>query len=216
MIHFYYGSGSPYAWRAWLALEHKALAYELHVMSFSGGDLKTDAYRAINPRGRVPAIHDGDLTLYESSAIVEYLEDAYPSAGASLLPRDVRRRAIARRMIREADEYVAHAMEDLVTQVLFTATDKADPQKIAAARDSFMAELDTFERGGEAPFLLGEPGAVDFTLYPMIALVLRMQDRRRPDLGVRDRIGPRLSAWTRHVESLPYFERTTPPHWKGS
>jgi len=40
MLTFYYGSGSPYAWRVWLALEHKAIAYELKMISFSAGDLK--------------------------------------------------------------------------------------------------------------------------------------------------------------------------------
>ena len=213
MIHFYYGSGSPYAWRAWLALEHKALPYELHVMSFSAGVLKTDAFRAINPRGRVPALVDEGFAVYESAAIVEYLEDAYPASGAPLLPRDVRGRATARRMIREADEYVAHALEDLVTQILF-GDGAPDAAKIAAARDAFVAELDTFERAAFAPFLLGSVGAVDFTLYPMIALVLRMQDRKQPDLAVRERIGPRLRAWMAQVETLPYFERTYPPHWR--
>ena len=154
MIHFYYGSGSPYAWRVWLALEHKALPYELQLMSFSGGDLKTDAYRAINPRGRVPAIVDGDFVLYESAAILDYLHEAYASSGAPLLPAETHRRAVARRMIREADEYVAHAMEQLVTQVLFTSADQADAAKIAVARDDFLRELDAFEHGSQAPFLL--------------------------------------------------------------
>ena len=39
MITFYYGSGSPFAWRVWLALEHKKLAYDFKLMSFSDGDL---------------------------------------------------------------------------------------------------------------------------------------------------------------------------------
>jgi glutathione S-transferase len=213
MIHFYYGSGSPYAWRAWLALEHKTLPYELHVMSFGAGDLKTDAFRAINPRGLVPALVDDGFAVYESAAIVEYLEDAYPAAGAPLLPRDVHRRATARRVIREADEYVAHALEDLVAQILFS-TGEPDAAKIAAARDAFVGELGTFERAVQGPFLLGAVTAVDFTLYPMIALVLRMQDRKQPDLSVRERIGPRLRAWMAQFEALPYFSRTYPPHWK--
>jgi len=213
MIHFYYGSGSPYAWRAWLALEHKTVPYELHVMSFGAGDLKTDAFRAINPRGLVPALVDDGFAVYESAAIVEYLEDAYPAAGAPLLPRDVHRRATARRMIREADEYVAHALEDLVAQILFS-TGEPDAAKIAAARDAFVGELGTFERAVQGPFLLGAVTAVDFTLYPMIALVLRMQDRKQPDLSVRERIGPRLRAWMAQFEALPYFSRTYPPHWK--
>ena len=36
-LTFYYASGSPFAWRVWLALEHKQLAYEHKVMSFSAG-----------------------------------------------------------------------------------------------------------------------------------------------------------------------------------
>ena len=44
MITFYYGSGSPYAWRVWLALEHKQLAYELKTISFSAGDLPIGAH----------------------------------------------------------------------------------------------------------------------------------------------------------------------------
>ena len=50
----YYGSGSPFAWRAHLALEHKALPYELKVLSFSAGDQKKPEFVALNPRHRVP------------------------------------------------------------------------------------------------------------------------------------------------------------------
>ena len=37
---FYCGSGSPFAWKVWLVLEHKKLAYDLKVLSFQAGDLK--------------------------------------------------------------------------------------------------------------------------------------------------------------------------------
>jgi glutathione S-transferase len=216
MIHFYCGSGSPYAWRVWLALEHKALPYEMHLLSFSAGDLRSDAFRAINPRGKVPAIVDGDLKLAESAAIVEYLEDAYPHAGSPLFPADVRTRASARRMIREADEYVARAMEALVDQLLFTPEKGPDDEAIDGARARLVDELATFERELRAPFLVGEAGAADFTLYPLVALSLRMQDRKRPALRLRESLGPRLNAWLQRVEALPYFARAYPPHWRAA
>src|SRR6185436_350541 len=64
-LTFYYGSGSPYAWRVWLALEHKGIAYELMTLSFSAGDLKKPEYLKVNPRHKVPAITDGELALYD-------------------------------------------------------------------------------------------------------------------------------------------------------
>ncbi len=214
MIDFYCGSGSPYAWRVWLALEHKAVPYELHMLSFSAGDLRTDAFRAINPRGRVPAITDGDLALGESAAIVEYLEDAYPQAGQPLFPADAKARAHVRRMVRDADEYVAHALEALVDELLFKPPGEADAAAVAAGRQRLVDELAAFEGAGGGPFLAGSAGAADFTLYPMVALALRMEERRDAALGIRAALGPRLTAWMAAVAALPSFERTYPPHWR--
>jgi glutathione S-transferase len=216
MIHFYCGSGSPYAWRVWLALEHKALPYDLHMLSFAAGDLKSEAYRNVNPRGKIPAITDGDFALAESAAIVEYLDDAYPHSGSPLFPASPRTRAVVRRMIREADEYFSHALEGLVDQLLFPPESGPDATAIDTSRDRLHAEMGWFEGIADAPFLAGSAGAADFTLYPMIALALRIESRKQPDLGVRAAIGPRLSAWMQRVEALPFFDRTYPPHWRSA
>jgi len=210
-IDFYCGSGSPYAWRVWLALEHKALPYELRVMSFDRGDLKTPEFRRINPRGRVPAVVDQGFALYESAAIVEYLEQAYPRSGTPLFSAEPRAGAIERRLIREADQYLATAMEQLVEEILFKPQGEWNADAILRARDTFAAELNHFEAStlGEGPV-----GAADFTVYPMIALALRME-RKKPDLALRAAIGARLGAWMKRIEGLPYFERTYPPHWRA-
>src|SRR4030081_41494 len=100
-LTLYYGSGSPYAWRVQLALEHKALPYERKVLSFSAGDTRKPEFLALNPRHRVPVLVDGDFVLYESHAIVEDLDGAFPTAGARLFPGDARTRALARRLISE-------------------------------------------------------------------------------------------------------------------
>ncbi len=46
-LQFYYGSGSPYAWRAHLALEHKQVPYEAKLLSFSEGDLRKPEYLSL-------------------------------------------------------------------------------------------------------------------------------------------------------------------------
>jgi glutathione S-transferase len=214
-IVFYYGSGSPFAWRVWLALEHKKLPYELRVMSFDKGDLKQPAFQALTPRGKVPLIQDGDYVLYESTAIMESLQDAYPSSGAGLFPADPKPRGIARRLIREADEYLMDSLDELLEQVLLVPQDKRNDAAIAAAKDKFLAELPHWRAAAAAgkDFLVGAVGAADFTVYPFFALVLRTQ-KRDPSLGLDAAFGPRLTAWMRRVEALPYFEKTIPPHWR--
>jgi len=62
-LTFYYASGSPYAWRVWLALEHKGVPYELKILSFDAGDLKMPEFRVLNPRQKVPVIVDDGFTL---------------------------------------------------------------------------------------------------------------------------------------------------------
>ena len=213
---FYAASGSPYVWRVWLALEHKRLPYTLRMMSFSDGDLRTPEFAALNPRRKVPVLDDRGFVIRESAAIVEYLDDAYRDAGNPLFPADVRARALARRKIREADEYAARAMEDLAELVLFTHEAQWDAAAIVKARDRFLAELDFFERELTGDWLVDGPGAADFTLYPMLALALRIESRKKPDLGVCAALGPRLRAWMQRIEGLPYFEATRPPHWKAA
>ena len=98
-VRLYYGSGSPYAWRVWLALEHKGIPYHLKTVSFDAGDLKTAEFGALNPRRRVPVLVDDDFVLTESAVIVEYIEDRWPS-DAPLFARDPRQRAIQRHAAR--------------------------------------------------------------------------------------------------------------------
>ena len=212
-LTFYYGSGSPYAWRVWLALEHKAISYQLKAISFSAGDLTKPEYLALNPRHKVPTIADGDFALFESAAIVEYLDEQYPS-GKRLFPGNAAQRAVIRRLVREADEYLAHALERLVDQVLFTKQEKWDLREISAGREAFLKELDTFEGYLRGDWFGGELSAADFTIYPIIALCMRME-KKKADLNVSGAIGPNIAAWIKRFEALPYFDKTSPPHWKA-
>jgi glutathione S-transferase len=214
-LTFYYGSGSPFAWRVWLSLEFKAISYDQKMISFSGGDLRTPEYVAINPRRKVPAIVDDGFALYESQAIVEYLDERYPGS-PRLFPGDVRQRALIRRMVQEADQYFIVAMDPLLVPILFGPKEKWDEAAIAEARTRFGKELARWEHIILGDWLVGgDPSAADFTLYPHIALALRME-KKKPDLDVRGLIGPRIAAWMRRVEALPFFEKTVPPHWKAA
>lgn len=209
-----YLSGSPYAWRVWLALEHKGIPYQMRPMSFDAGDFKSSEFGALNPRRRVPVIDDDGFTLYESAAIVEYLEDRSPGT-APLFSTDVRHRALQRRMIREADQYFATSLEHLVDAVLFTPAARREPEKVAAAWEAMRSELALWETIIQGDYLTNDLSAVDFTIFPEIALGQRIAERN-PGVSTVDLLGPRLQAWMERMTSLAIVQTTWPPHWKPS
>jgi glutathione S-transferase len=199
-VRFYYASGSPYAWRVWLALERKGVPYHLKTLSFDAGDLKTPEFTAINPRRRVPVLVDDDFVLAESAAIVEYIEDRWPN-GPALFANEPRKRAIQRRMVREADHYLA----DIGTRFATAPSEEN-------AKD-LKQELAQWEGAATGDYLTGELSAVDLTVYPFMALFVRIAGRR-PDFAKNDFIGPRLSGWMDRMRALPIVQHTQPPHWK--
>lgn len=72
MLKLHHAPNSRAGRIVWL-LEELGLDYELNRMAFHPQDLKSDEHRARHPLGRVPVLEDGDVTLYESGAIVEYI-----------------------------------------------------------------------------------------------------------------------------------------------
>jgi glutathione S-transferase len=213
-ITFYWGSGSPYAWRVMLALEHKHLSYEPRMLSFARGETKTPEYLAINPRGRVPAIVDDGFVLYESAAIVEYLDQRYPESGSPLFPRDARGAAIVRRLVQEVDHYISPLGFRLGMQAFAKKPEERDAAEIASARKAMLDELARIEPLlAEGGFLAGPLGAADFTLYPHLGSQRRMA-QKGPEISVLEDIGPNLRAWMSRIEALPFFDRTYPPHWR--
>lgn len=215
-LTFYFGSGSPYAWRAHLALEHKGVAYESKLLSFSKGETRTDAFRALNPRGKVPTLVDDGFVIYESLPVMEYLEERFPDAPALLPPAsDVQARATTRRIATEVHTYLGGATTRLGQQVFFRKPEDWDHSRIAEEVKKLTDELGRVEgmldaqghfEGGDAPL-------ADYTLYPLLAIHSRMLPRLR-DLGLKDVIGPRGKALMARIEALPFYNATYPPHWR--
>jgi len=212
-IRLYTVSGSPFCWRVHLALEHKGADYELKWISESKGENRADAYLAINPRGKVPAITDDDFALYESGAILEYLEDRFPD-GPALFPGDVQARALIRRLAREFDHYCWEHHWKLTRNLFFKRANEWDLDEVESGRQGWMEELATLEANLQRDYLAGDAiSAADFSLYPLIATFPRFE-LRKPELQMTASLGPKLQAWKSRIEALPYFDKTFPPHWR--
>ena len=91
MLQFYFHPFSTYARRVWMTLLEKDIKFEPVEVDLVNRAHREPDYLEKNPYGRVPAINDDGFVLYESSAILHYLEAAHPVP--SLMPADARGRA---------------------------------------------------------------------------------------------------------------------------
>jgi glutathione S-transferase len=214
-LTFYHGHGSPYSWRVWLALEHLGLPYELKVLSFAEKDLTKPEFVAINPRHQVPTIvHDG-YALWESLAILEYLDEIAPAR--RLYPGTPQERARIRRLAREDEEHLDRGGLTPIYDELYRKPEGVAPDeaRLVEARKKLDHELDYFGRELRGPFLAGEaPTAADFVVYPDIAYVKRI-GAKKPESKLAGILPPPIAQWAARIEALPYFEKTFPPHWRS-
>src|SRR5271155_1188031 len=77
---------SPYAQKVKIALDEKGVGYETKMPAAIGTGLPDREFLAANPRGEVPALIDGEAALFDSTIILEYIEDKWPTP--ALLPKD--------------------------------------------------------------------------------------------------------------------------------
>ena len=213
-LDFYHGHGSPFSWRVWLALEHKAVPYNLKVLSFSDNDTTKPEFVRLNPRHTVPTIVDDGYSLWESLAILEYLDERFTS-GAKLYPGDAKGRARVRRLIREMESYLGAEGIDAITAELFFKGDATpDMKRVDEGRKRLAEELAYFAKGLQGKFLAGDtPCAADFVLYPYLGYCWRV-GVRKPETKMDELMPAAMVEYKKRVEALPYFDKTFPPHWR--
>lgn len=217
-IDLYLLSGSAYAWRVHLALEHKGIPYQATYLSHDRGETRSAAYLALNPRGRVPTIVDGDTVVYESVAILAYLEHKVPAP--PLFGATAREVGTVWRVIAEYSSYLDPAVEDFLGP-MYTgkAAERADAVRAAIA--VIARELARYEAAlSKTTYLAGgTPTAADLVVFPHVQSLLRAASKpaaKEFDVGflpLADKF-PAIEAWRQSLEALPYYDRTYPPHWR--
>jgi glutathione S-transferase len=109
---------SPYAMSAFVALEEKALTFSLVHVGLQNKEHLAPAYKART--GRVPSLQHGEFVLAESSAIAEYLEDAFPAPEhPRLFPQDLKERATAREVMAWVRSDLMPIREERATTSIF-------------------------------------------------------------------------------------------------
>ncbi len=214
----YFISGSPPCWSVMLALEAKGVAYEPKRLSNSAGDQKSETFRAINPRGHVPVLVDGDVTVRETNAILAYLDYAYPEP--PLFGSEPAQVAEIWEIVCEVDERLRTPIGD-ITRPIFRGRGGEMAEKIAATIKPVRSEMSALDaRLDDRPFFAGEIlSAADIVVYPALMQLVRGATRDGAEiheLGVvpLDQDFPSLAAWAARIEAMPGYDRAYPPHWR--
>jgi glutathione S-transferase len=200
-------SGSPYTWRALIALEEKGIDYDAKWIPRSSGEHRTPEMLALNPRGRLPILRYGDITVYESIAICLFLELEHPEP--PLIPRSTAERARALVLASEAD-YLDLETEEALLFAFGAKTDDAGPEPRRKAYRQLHAEAARWEahleHGGH--YLVGDDlSLADIAVFPGVAFFVRT------GLTLSKR-APKLAAWYERMVERPSVQASWPPHWR--
>lgn len=201
-MQLYSGRLSLFGRKVEIVLREKQLAYDCTMVPFSqqrGYAPRHEAVLAANPKGQVPVLVDGDLTLYDSTVIIEYLEDAYPAS--PLMPRDPRRRALCRLAELEAGEVLLTPVRKLMFRTeppgSDTARRAAQEAEAAAAEpliDASHRRLD--ERLKGCDYLCGDYSVADIATF-LTVLYARRNGGPGPDPY------PALRRWFERIAERP-------------
>jgi glutathione S-transferase len=155
---------SSWSLRPYLALAHTGAPFETRTILLDRDDTRA-AVAAVTPAGRLPVLHDGDLAIWDSLAICEYVAERYPAA--LLWPRDVRARARARSISAEMHSGFA-AMRDAMSMDLIASRPGVGhtPEALADARRVQAIWSDQLSANG-GPFLFGAFTIADAMFAPV-------------------------------------------------
>ncbi len=155
-----------------VVLEEKALSYQVECVRPGDVWKKVPEVLAKHPLGKVPYIDDGNLTLYDSTVINEYLNDAYPEP--SLLPADPVGRARARALENYGDEGVLMKYLPMIWMPWWSPEEDRDQAAMERGREGLRNEILPFVESqlADEGYLVGEFSLAD---VPFMAVAMVMQ-----------------------------------------
>jgi glutathione S-transferase len=171
-MHLYSAPISLFGKKAEIALAEKGLAFERTLVAFTqseGYKPKHPAVLAANPKAQVPVLVDGELTLFDSTVIFEYLEDAYPQP--PLYPAGAAAKARCRQLELIADEILLPPVRTLMHRSVPRdparwETQEAEAAKGEATLRALFAELE--QKLGAQNWFCGAFSVADIALFLMV------------------------------------------------
>jgi glutathione S-transferase len=200
-------AGSTYVWSARLALAEKGVAHELVEVAF--GEHRQQPHVLRHPFAKVPAFEHDGFALYETQAILRYIDEGFPVA--PLQPTDLHQFARMSQIMGIVDAYAWPAIAGgiLVNRVLAPRLGlPVDEAAVAAALPRACLCLSEIARlMGEQPFLAGERVSLaDLMVIPLLYYFSRLPEG---EAAIAEH--PNLRAWIGRMEQRQSFQVTKPP-----
>jgi glutathione S-transferase len=200
-------AGSTYVWSTRLALAEKGVAHELVDIPF--GALREAPHLARHPFAKVPAFEHDGFALYETQAILRYIDEGFPVA--PLQPTDLHQFARMNQIIGIVDAYAYPAIIGgiVINRMLAPRLGlPVDEAAVEAALPRARLCLSEFARlMGDQPFLAGERiSLADLMVIPLLYYFSRLPEGAAP-LAQH----PSLTPWMRRIEERQSFQVTKPP-----
>ncbi|MBT6096532.1 MAG: glutathione S-transferase family protein [Rhodospirillaceae bacterium] len=199
-MKIYFAPNSRAVRVVWL-FEELGLPYDLEVFKLGEKRMRDAEYLKTHPMGRVPALEDGDVTLFESGAIIQYVLAKY---GDGRLVPDVDSPEFPAYLqwFHYAEGMLMPPVNTLVVETMFLPEEKRNPTNISRATRLLNKMLDPInERLADRDYLAGDFSAADIiTGHACI-----VSSRRAGDISDK----PNLQAYVERLQQRPAFQRVT-------
>jgi glutathione S-transferase len=200
-------AGSTYVWSARLALAEKGVTHEFVGVPF--GALREEPHLSRHPFAKVPAFEHDGFALYETQAIIRYVDERFP--GAPLQPEDVHQWSRMNQIVGIVDAYAWPSIAGtilynrmLVPRLGGSPNEAAIAAALPRAR-LCLAEIDRLMK--DHPFLAADfVSLADLMVAPIVYYFANVHEGRAP-LAEH----PKLQDWIRRMEARQSFQVTKPP-----
>ena len=196
MLKLYGHPFSSYTWKALIPLYANDTPFTFCMVDPEYPE-HAEIVRQASPQGKFPLLADGDQLIFESTSIIEHLQNHHPGPEV-LIPADIGEAANVRMLDRVFDNYVMNLMQPVVDEYIRNPA-SPDQARIAEVKDRLLVSYAWLDRWLES--------------YPITGRVTLIECAAAPSLFYADwvvQIGeelPRLAAWRKHLLSLPAVAR---------
>jgi glutathione S-transferase len=199
---------STYARTARLALEEKGVAHELVEVDMLSGKHHEPAHLARNPFGPVPAFEHDGFVLYETDAIIRYIDDVAP--GPKLTPGNAKDRARMSQIIGINNSYAYPAIigklfwQRCVTPMMGGQPDDQVVKDCLPRVELCLAEIERIM--GDGPWLAGPAVSLADLMLAPVAAYMTMTPESEALMAKR----PGLARWWQAMSARPSMAKTAP------